>query len=158
MNSTTLELQSGSILFGKGPTYQHSTNLSQSIARQVPCRPGLYLKQEPNVKTLLPDIKMMVSPMKLIVPSAASKQPSQSANPNLLKTERSESNSRLCGECWLINSKFSSLMEMTKVPLLSLHSTPAHKSSASRIEETALENLCSNLPFWKWTVVYPCYT
>ena len=42
--------------------------------------------------------------------------------------------------------KLSSLMEMTKVPLLSQRSTPAHKSSASRIEETALENLCSNLP------------
>ena len=68
VNSTTLQLRSGSILFGKGPTYLPTKNLSQFIARQVPCRPGLYSKQEPNLKTLLPDIKMMVSPMKLTVP------------------------------------------------------------------------------------------
>ena len=38
-------------------------------------------------------------------------------------------------------------MEMTKVHLSSQRSTPAHKVSALiRIEETALENLCSNLP------------
>ena len=30
-------------------------------------------------------------------------------------------------------------------PSLSLHSTPVHKFSASKIEETVLENLCSNL-------------
>ena len=36
-------------------------------ARQVPCQPGLYSKQELNVKTLLPDTMMMVSPLKLTV-------------------------------------------------------------------------------------------
>ena len=96
VNSTILELRSGSILFGKGPTYQPTINLSQFIARQAPCQAGLYLKQEPNVKTLLPDIK---------IPFAASKQLSRSANPKPLKTGRSESNLRLCGECWQINSK-----------------------------------------------------
>ena len=55
------------------------------------------------------------------------------------------SNLRPCGERWLISSKFSSLM-MMKVHLSSQRSTPAHQSSASRIEETGLENLCSNLP------------
>ena len=73
VNSTILEIRNGSILFGKGPTYQPTINLSQFIARQAPCQPGLYLKQEPNVKTLLPDIKMMVSPMRLTVFFAASK-------------------------------------------------------------------------------------
>ena len=84
--------------------------------------------------------------MKLTVPSAAPKQLSRFANANHLKTGRSESNLRLCGECWPNSSKFSSLMEMTKVHLSSQRSTPAHKVSALRIEETALENQCSNLP------------
>ena len=52
---------------------------------------------------------------------------------NHLKTGRSESNLRLCGECWPNSSKFSSLMEMTKVHLSSQRSTPAHKVSALRI-------------------------
>ena len=70
---TMLELRSGSILFGKSPTHQPTINLSQFIARQAPCQPGLYLKEEPNVKTLLPERKMMDSPMRLTVPFAASK-------------------------------------------------------------------------------------
>ena len=37
---------------GKGPTYQPTINPSQFIARQVPCRPDSYSKQEPNVRTL----------------------------------------------------------------------------------------------------------
>ena len=90
---------------------------------------------------------------KLTVPSAAPKHLSRSANPNHLKTGRMESNLRLCGECWQINSKFSSLMVMTKVPLLSLHSMPVHKFSASRIEEMVLENSVQTCPFWKRTVV-----
>ena len=57
-------------------------------------------------------------PMKLTVLSAAPKQLSQFANPNHLKTGRSESNLCLCGECWPNGSKFSSLMEMMKVPLI----------------------------------------
>ena len=61
VNSTILELRSGSILFGKGPTCQPSTNLSEFIAKQVLCRSGLYLKHEANVKTLLPDIQIMAS-------------------------------------------------------------------------------------------------
>ena len=39
VNSTPLELRSGSILFGKRQTYQPTINLTQFIARQVPCRP-----------------------------------------------------------------------------------------------------------------------
>ena len=85
-------------------------------------------------------------PMRLTVLFAASKQQLLSANPDQVRTERSASNLHLCGAFWQISSKFSSMVEMTKVLLSSHCSTPAHKSSALRIEETGLENLCSNLP------------
>ena len=131
-SNTTKGLRSGSIIFGQDPTCQPATNLSELIAKQVLCRPDSHKNQEPNV------IKMMVSPMQLTDPFAAPIQISLSVNPNQLKTERSESNLRLCGENWQISSKFSSSMEMTKVHLSSQRSTPAHKSSASRIEENGV--------------------
>ena len=49
------------------------------------------------------------------VPFAASKQLLLSANPKQLKNERLENNLRLCGESWLTNSKFYSLIDMTTV-------------------------------------------
>ena len=122
--------------------FQSIINLLQFIVKQVLCQPDSYSKQEPNVRTLWPDKKMMVSSMKLTAP----KQLSLSANPNHLKTGRSESSLRLCGESWLTSSKFSSLIEMTKVHLSSQRSTPAHKFSALSIEETVFENLCSKSP------------
>ena len=76
---------------------QPTTILSEFIAKQVLCRPDSYLKQEPNVRTLWPDKKMMVSHTKLTAPSAAPKQLSRCVNPNQLKTGRLESNFRLCG-------------------------------------------------------------
>ena len=115
------------------------------IAKQVPCQSGLFLKHEPNVRTLLFNFRMMVSHMQLTVASAVPIQISLSANPNQLKTERSENNLRLCGENWLTILKFSSLMEMTKVHSSSQRSMLAHKSSASKIEETDLDNRFSNL-------------
>ena len=126
VNSTTLELRSGSIV-------------------TIHCKAGsesarLVFETRAKCHDFVADIKMMVSPMKLTVPSAVAKQLSRSANPNHLKTGRSESSLR-----WQINSKFSSLMEMTKVHLLSQRSTPAHKSSALKIEEIVLENPYSNL-------------
>ena len=81
-NNTTKGLRSGLIISGKNPICQHSTNLSESVAKEVPCRSGFYLKNETNVKTLLFDIKMMVSPTRLTVLSAASIQLSLSTNPN----------------------------------------------------------------------------
>ena len=84
-------------------------------------------------------------PYAITVPPAVPIQISLSANPNQLKTERSENNLRLCGENWLTILKFSSLMEMTKVHSSSQRSMLAHKSSASKIEETELENQFSNL-------------
>ena len=86
-----------------------------------------------------------------VLPAAKKKQLSRFANPNHLKTGRSGSNLRLCGECWTNSSKFSSLMEMTKVHLLSQRSTPAHKFSASRIAATAWEKTVQ-------TVVHSCCT
>ena len=84
-------------------------------------------------------------PTQSIVPSAAPIQISLSANPNQLKTERLENNLCLCGENWLTNSKFSSPMDMIKVHSSSQRSMRAHMPSASKIEETVLENRCSNL-------------
>ena len=45
----------------ESPTYQPVTSLSEFIAKQVACQPGLYSKQEPSVRTLWPDVEMMVS-------------------------------------------------------------------------------------------------
>ena len=90
--------------------------------------------------------KMLVCPMLLTVPSAAPMLQSQCVNPNQLKTESLENNLRLCGENWLTNSNFSSLMEMTKVHSSSERSMLVHNFSAFKIEETELENQCSNLP------------
>ena len=44
VNNTTLELQSGSIIFGKNPIRQLTMSLSEFIAKQVLRRAGLYLK------------------------------------------------------------------------------------------------------------------
>ena len=144
-NNTTKGIRSGSIIFGKNPTCQHSTNLSEFIAKQVLCWSGLFLKHEANVKTLLLDIRMMVSPTQVTVLSAAPVRISLSAIPNQSRTERLENNLRLCGENWLTNSNFSSLIEMMKEHSSSLRSILAHMSSASKIEEMELENRCLKL-------------
>ena len=36
----------------ENPICQRATNLSEFIAKQVPCRSGLFLKHEPNFKTI----------------------------------------------------------------------------------------------------------
>ena len=97
------------------------------------------MKHEPNVRTLLLDFKMMVSLLQLTFLSAAPIQISLTANPNELKTERLENSLHLCGENWLTNSRFSSLMEMTKVHSFSQRSMLVHKPLASKIAETELE-------------------
>ena len=109
-NNIRKRVRSGSIIFGENPTSQPTMNLLPLIVRQVPCRSGLSLKHEANVKTSLLEKKMMVFPMRLTVLFAASKQRLLSANPDQLRTERSASNLHPCGECWLTNSNFSSLM------------------------------------------------
>ena len=122
------------------------THPSEFIAKQVPCPPDTHSKQEPNVRTLWPDTRMIVSPTKLIVHFAKAEPITQSASPSHMKTGKSGNSLRLCGEFWQHNSKFSSLKEMTQVHSLSLRSTSVHKFSASRIADTAWENQCSNLP------------
>ena len=97
-NNITMVLQSGSITFGKiqyVPAYNNPVRI-HCKAGSV-CRQDSYLKHEPNVKTLLFEIKMMVARTKLTVPSAAPKQQSRCVNPNRLKTGRLENNLRLCG-------------------------------------------------------------
>ena len=59
-SNTTKGLRSGSTIFWKNPTCQPTTDLLQFIVQQVPRRSGLYLNREPNVKTSLFDIRMMV--------------------------------------------------------------------------------------------------
>ena len=144
-NNTTRLLQSGSILSVKNPACQPTIDLLQFIVKQVPSRSGLLLNHEPNIKTLLSDIKIMASPLRLTVPFATSEQLSLSANLRKLKIERLENNLRPFGENWLVSSKFSSTTEMTKVHSSSQRPTLAHISSASKIEEMELENWCSNL-------------
>ena len=144
-NNIIKGLRSGSVIFGLKPTCQHTTNLSEFSAKQVLCRPESYSKQGPNAKTLRPDIKTMVSLTKLTVPFAAPEQLSWCVNPNQWKSARLESNLRFCGETWQISSKVSSLVEKTKVHSSSQRSALAHMSSALKIEETVLENQCSNL-------------
>ena len=91
------------------------------------------------------DIRMMVFLVLLTVPSAAPMLLSQCVNPDQLNSERLENNLRLCGENWLTNKKFSSLIEMTKVYSSSLHSILVHKFSASKFVEMELENRFSSL-------------
>ena len=79
--------------------------------------------------TLLVDVKMMVFPIRLTVP----------------RTERSASNVHPCGECWLINSQFSSLMGATKVLLSSQLLTPAHKSLSMKDRRNGVGKLVFKL-------------
>ena len=48
-------------LWGRIQHCQHTRNLSEFIAKQVLCRPDSYSKQEPNVRSLWPGKKTMVS-------------------------------------------------------------------------------------------------
>ena len=61
VNSITLECLFRLIKSGKRQTYQLSTGPSEFIAKQVPYPPNSYSKQEPNVNTLRPGTRMMVS-------------------------------------------------------------------------------------------------
>ena len=139
-------LRSGSIVFVKTPICQHATNLSEFIAKQVSVSVRLVFETRAKCQDFVARFEDYGVPMPLTVPSAAPIQISSSANQDHLKTGKSESNLRLSGENWLTNLKFSSLMEMTKVHSSSQRSMLAHMSSTSKIEETGLENRCSNLP------------
>ena len=150
-NNPTKGIRSGSIISVNNPTCQPTVDLLRFTVKQVPCRSGLYWDQEANVMILLFHTKMMVffidSPFCCVKTTIVVRQSrSIDASPDRSRTEESASNLHFCGGVWLTNSNFSALMGMTKVPLSSQHSTLAHRSSALKIEETGLENLCSNLP------------
>ena len=104
-------------------------------------------------------MRMMVSPMKLTVPSAAPVQLSLSANPDHLKTERSVNNLRPCGENCQISSKFSSLMVMTKVHLSSQRSNTRSQVLSIKDRRNGIGKpvFKTCLP-WKWTNFYCCLT
>ena len=158
VNYISKELHSGSIPFGMNLVSWHVTNLSEPIAKQAPCQSALFSKHNANVKTLLPTFKMMVLPLQPTVPSALPIQLSLCANPDQLKSERSENNVRRCGKSWLTNLKFFFLMQMTKVYSSFPHSILDPKSSASKIAETALEKWFSNLPHLVPDKRYTCCT
>ena len=143
-NNTTKGLRFGSIIFGKFnmPSYNKTC---QNSLQSMFCVGQTRIRNKSQMSRLCGAISRRCH-TKLTVPSAAPKQLLRCVNPNQWKTGRSGSNLRLCGENWPISSTFSSLMEMTKVHLSSQCLTPAHKSSALKIEDTVSENLCSNLP------------
>ena len=124
--------QSESITFGKNPICECARNLSEFIAKQGPCQSCLCLKHEPNFRTSLLSIKMMVSAMQWTVPSLVPIETSFSVDREIGKQFAFK------GYNWLSIFKFSSPMEMTKVFSSSHRSMLAHKSEASKIEETEL--------------------
>ena len=80
--------QSGSITFGKNPTCERGTHMSE-LLKQVRASHACFFKPEPNFRILLLGIMMIVSPMQLTVPSLVPIQISFSVNPHQL-SERSE--------------------------------------------------------------------
>ena len=97
VNKSTRECPLGSRNSGQRPTHFPSTSLPEFIAKQVPYPLGLYSKQEPNVMTLWPGARRMVSPTRLIVHFAKAEPISQSASPSPLKTGKLEDKLRKFG-------------------------------------------------------------
>ena len=146
MNKSSLECLLGSISSLQRQTYPHPTGLSYFFVKQAPNPRDLYLKQEPNVKTMWHDIRIMVSHMRLIAPFATSSvPPCWCANPSHQRTEKLEDGLHHYGNFWPQSCKKFSLTGMPKVISLSLPLMYDHKSSAFAIAETVLENQCSNL-------------
>ena len=144
VNNITREYLPGSKISGQQQTHP-SANLPEYTAKQAPCLPGLYSKQEPNVRTLWPDVRMMVSPAKLIVHCATSEPRFWCVNPSHQRTEKLEDGSHHFGKFSSQSYKKSSLNEMSKVLSLSPHLTSAHKSFAFSIAEIELRIEFSNL-------------
>ena len=68
VNESTLGCLLGSIKSGQRPTYQLPRDPSGFIVKPAPNPPDSNLKQEPSVKTLWKDARMMVFHMRLISP------------------------------------------------------------------------------------------
>ena len=60
MNNVAREHLPGSTVSGLRLMRQLPTNLPEYTAKQAPCLPDSYSKQEPNVRTLWPDLKIIV--------------------------------------------------------------------------------------------------
>ena len=117
---------------GQRPTHLLLTSSPESIAKQVPCKKGLYSKEELSVKTFLHDTKMMVSPTNLIVQFH-------------LKIEKLEDEMHHFGKFCPQSYKKSYLNEMFKMLTLSPHLTFVHRSSAFSTAEMELGNWFSNV-------------
>ena len=135
-NNTTKGLRSRSIIFGKNPTCQHTTNLSEFIARQVLCRSGSYSRAKcQDFVARYKDDGILYE----IDPFCNAK--------TIISVRQSKSI-----EDREIGKQFAQLWRVVadQVKILFLEgddeATLAHKSSALKIEETCLENMCSNLP------------
>ena len=141
VNSTIREIRNGSILFGKGPTYLPTKNPVTIHCKAGSMSVRLVFETRGKCQEFFARYKDDGIPYKIdfcSVKTTITCRQSRSIEDREIGKQ--------FARCWQINSKFSSLMEMTKVHLSSQRLTPAHKSSAFKIEETGLENLCSNLP------------
>ena len=135
-------LQSGSIIFGKNAMSAHNKLL------RIHCKAGsvsvrlFFLKHKPNVKTIARYTDGI---------SYAINSPFCCTNTARRSTslEDQEIGKQFAFLWRVLADQLSSLMEMTKV-----HSSSQRSSSALKIEGTAFEHLCSNLPDGTWTVFY----
>ena len=86
------------VLFNDDASFSKPTEF---IVKQVTCQADLCSKQEPNVRTLWPGTRMMVSLMQLIAHFAIPVPISLSASPNRLKIEKLEDVLRCLWEVFL---------------------------------------------------------
>ena len=145
VNNATLACLLGLISSLQRLTYPHTIYLPGFIAKQVPYPLGLYLKQDPDVRTLCHDSRMMVSHVLLKVPFVAPVSLFRSVNPSHQKTEKSQGVYKRYGKFWLQNYKKSSPRKMPKATSLFQPLIYEHKSSALTIADMELENRCSSL-------------
>ena len=104
MNNITRVCLRRSRSSGQRPTHL-SASLPEYTAKQVPCQPDSYSKHEPNVRTSLPDTRMMVSLTQLRAHFAVPVPISLSASPSRLKNEKLEDDLHLFGEPYPQNYK-----------------------------------------------------
>ena len=116
VNNIAREYLPGSTDSGLRLTRQLPTNLPEYTAKLAPCQPDSYSKQEPNVRTLWPCRRIMVSLTQLIAHFAIPVPISLSASPNRLKIEKLEDDLRLFGKFCPTSYLNSSQKEMIQVP------------------------------------------
>ena len=129
----------------ENPTCQHTINPSEFIAKQVLWSARLVFETRAKCQDFVARYRVGGFPHEIDSPCCSAKTAFSVRQSNSLEDREIGKQFAPLWECWPNSSKFSSLKVMAQVHLLSLRSTPAHKFSESRIEETALENQCSNL-------------